>query len=89
MSEFLRIKEGNSQVSQQQNGKNESNRSNQIHGLPQLLACLHIQEGNGEEHRSEEQHRQILHRNAHNRAQRGEKPRAGFMTRFGANLYAQ
>jgi hypothetical protein len=57
MSEFLRVKQGHRQVSQQQNGKNESNRSNQIHGLPQLLARLHIEEGNGEEHRSKKQHR--------------------------------
>jgi hypothetical protein len=62
MSEFLRVKQRNSQIAQQQNGKDESNRRNQVHGLPQLLARLHIEKGNAEENHREEKHRYILHR---------------------------
>jgi hypothetical protein len=62
MSEFLRIKQRNGQVTQQKNGKDECNCRNQIHGLPQLLARLHIEKGNAEEDNREEEHRYILHR---------------------------
>jgi hypothetical protein len=62
MSEFLRIEQRNGQIAQQQNRKNECNCRNQIHGLPQLLACLHVEKGNAEENHREEEHRYILHR---------------------------
>jgi hypothetical protein len=62
MSEFLRIKQGNGQIAEQQNRKDECNCRNQIHGLPQLLACLHVEKGNAKENHREEEHRYILHR---------------------------
>jgi len=34
--------------------------------LPQLVACLHVKEGNNEKYGGEKQHQQILHCNARN-----------------------
>jgi hypothetical protein len=62
MSEFLRIEQRDGQIAQKQNRKNECNCRNQIHGLPQLLACLDVEKGNAEENHREEKHRYILHR---------------------------
>jgi hypothetical protein len=62
MSEFLREEQGNGQVTQKQNGKNEGSYSNEIHGLPQLLASFDVEKRQAEENCREEQHRHILHR---------------------------
>src|ERR1035441_1347931 len=62
--ELLRKKQGNGQVTKQENGQNQGSRGDKVdlHGLPQLLACLDVQERQGEENYRVEQHRQILHR---------------------------
>src|SRR5215469_5352523 len=64
MSEFLRIKQRNRQVSEQKNGKDQCDRGDQVHGLPQFLAGLHVEEGDGEKQRGEEQHGGVLHSGA-------------------------
>jgi hypothetical protein len=61
MSEFLRKKQGCSEVNKQQDREQESHYSYQVHGLPQLLAGLHIQKGHGKEKRGEEKHDNVLH----------------------------
>jgi hypothetical protein len=64
MSELLREKQGDGQVTKQQDGQNERNDGNDVglHGLPQLLACLDVEKRQGEENYREQQHRYILHR---------------------------
>jgi len=63
MSEFLREEQGKSQVAQKGNGQNQSNRCDDVdlHGLPQLLTRLDVEERQDEENSGEKQHRQILH----------------------------
>jgi hypothetical protein len=53
MSEFLREKKGNGQITQEQNGKNQCDCSDEIHGLPQFLASLDIEKCQAEENRRE------------------------------------
>ena len=57
-SEFLREKQGEDQVAQQQNGQNQPNSGGDIdlHGLPQLLASLDVEKRQGEENNGEQQH---------------------------------
>jgi len=66
MSEFLREEQGDDQVSKQQNGQNQGNGGDDVdlHGLPQLLACLDVEKRQGEENYREQQHRYILHRSS-------------------------
>jgi hypothetical protein len=68
MSEFLREKQGKSQVAQQSYGRNQSDHSDDVdlHGLPQLLTCLDVQKRQAEENYREQQHRQILHGRSRN-----------------------
>jgi hypothetical protein len=54
MSEFLRIQKGDGQISQEQDGKDQSDCSDDIHGLPQLLASLDIEKRQAEENRCEQ-----------------------------------
>jgi hypothetical protein len=61
MSEFLREEQGDSQVAQQKDGKDERDPGDEIHGLPQLLACLDVEKRQAEENCGEKQHRDILH----------------------------
>jgi len=51
MSELLREKQGDNQVTEQEDGQNERNDGNDVglHGLPQLLACLDVKKRQGEE----------------------------------------
>jgi hypothetical protein len=64
ISEFLREEQAEDQVSKEQNGQNQRNEGDDVglHGLPQLLACLDVEERQGEENYREQQHRYILHR---------------------------
>jgi hypothetical protein len=63
MSEFLREKQGDDQVTKQEDGQNERNDGNDVglHGLPQLLACLDVKKRQSEENYREQQHHYILH----------------------------
>jgi hypothetical protein len=63
MSEFLREKQGKSQVAQKGHRRNQSNQGDDVdlHGLPQLLTRLDVEERQAEENSREQQHRQILH----------------------------
>jgi hypothetical protein len=56
MLELLREKQGEGQVTKQQNGQNQRNYGDGIHGLPQLLACLDVEKRQGEENNGEQQH---------------------------------
>jgi hypothetical protein len=53
MSELLRIEQRGGEVNEQQDRKQESDYSHEIHGLPQLLTGLHIEKGHGEENGGE------------------------------------
>jgi hypothetical protein len=59
MSKLLREEQGESQVSQQQDGKNQGNGGDDVdlHGLPQLLAGLDVEERQDEESYREQEHR--------------------------------
>jgi hypothetical protein len=63
ISEFLREKQGNGQVTKQEYGQNQGNDGDDVglHGLPQLLACLDVEKRQAEENYREQQHRHILH----------------------------
>jgi hypothetical protein len=63
MSEFLRVQQGEGQVTQQEYGKNERDCGDHIdlHGLPQLLACLDVQECHDKKDNGKQQHHYILH----------------------------
>ncbi|MGA9585058.1 MAG: hypothetical protein WBQ95_07000, partial [Terracidiphilus sp.] len=61
MSEFLRIEQRGAEVNQQQDRKQKSDYSDEVHGLPQLLTGLYVQKGSGKENGGEEEHREILH----------------------------
>jgi hypothetical protein len=66
MSELLRIKQGDHQVTKKEDGESERNDCDEVvlHGLPQLLAGLDVEKRQGEEDRGEQQHPKILHRGA-------------------------
>jgi hypothetical protein len=61
MSEFLRIEQRCAEVNKQQDRKQQSYDCDEVHGLPQLLTGLHVEEGHGEENGGEEEHGEILH----------------------------
>ena len=63
MSEFLREEQGEGQITQQQNGKNQRDDRDEsmCMGLPQLLARLDVEKRQGEENYREQQHHHILH----------------------------
>jgi hypothetical protein len=63
MLEFLREKQGDGQVTKQQDGQNQGSNGDgvDLHGLPQLLACLDVEKRQAEENYREQQHRHILH----------------------------
>jgi hypothetical protein len=61
MLELLREKQGGDEVAEQQNRQNQRKASDDIHGLPQLLASLDVEKRQAEENYCEQQHRQILH----------------------------
>jgi hypothetical protein len=48
-------------VHQQNKGKHESDNSDPVHGLPQLLARFDVEKRHAKEDRGEKQHQQILH----------------------------
>jgi hypothetical protein len=59
MLELLREKQGESQVTQQQDRENQGNQRNQVNlhwGLPQLLAGLDVEKRQEEENYCEQQH---------------------------------
>jgi hypothetical protein len=66
MLELLREKQGESKVAEQQDGQDQRNHGDDVnmHGLPQLLAGLDVEERQGEENGREQQHRYILHRSS-------------------------
>jgi hypothetical protein len=49
ISEFLREKQREDKVTQQEDGKNECDYRDPIHGLPQLLARLDVEKRQDEE----------------------------------------
>jgi hypothetical protein len=57
MLELLREKQGGDEVAKQQNGQNQRNSSDDIHGLPQLLASLDVEKRQAKENYGEQQHR--------------------------------
>jgi hypothetical protein len=59
MSELLREEQGKSQVAQKGYGQNQSNHCDRVdlHGLPQFLARLDVEERQAEENYCEKQHR--------------------------------
>jgi hypothetical protein len=57
MLELLREKQGGDEVAEQQNRQNQRKSSDDIHGLPQLLACLDVEKRKDEENYGEKQHR--------------------------------
>jgi hypothetical protein len=61
MSELLRIEQRGCEVNQQQDRKQESYYSDEVHGLPQLLTGLDVEKGRDKENGSEKEHGQILH----------------------------
>jgi hypothetical protein len=68
MLELLRIEQGDSQVGQQEDGKDQRDYGHNVNvhgGLPQLLAGLDVEERQTEENYSEEQHRSILQQTLH------------------------
>ncbi|MGB6688778.1 MAG: hypothetical protein WBE76_13155 [Terracidiphilus sp.] len=63
MSEFLREKQRDDEIAEEQNRQYQRNRRNQIHRrLPQSLAGLDVKKRQAEENRREQQHDQVLHR---------------------------
>jgi hypothetical protein len=64
--ELLREKQGDGQVTKQQDGQNQGNDGGQVdlHGLPQLLAGLDVKKRQAEENYREQQHDSILHSNS-------------------------
>jgi hypothetical protein len=64
MSKFLREKQGEGEIPEQKDGKNEGNTGYEVdlHGLPQLLTGHDVEKRHGEENNSEQQHDDILHR---------------------------
>jgi hypothetical protein len=65
MSKLLREKQGGDEVAEQQNRQNQRKSSDDIHGLPQLLASLDVEKRQAEENYREQQHRYILHSRSH------------------------
>jgi hypothetical protein len=63
MSEFLREQQGEGEITQQQDGYGKGNHSDEVdlHGLPQLLACLDVEKRHGKENYGEQHHDEILH----------------------------
>jgi hypothetical protein len=63
ISEFLREKQRDGEINQQQNGKDESDCAHKmnVHSLPQLLAGLDVEKRHGEKNHGEQQHQRILH----------------------------
>jgi hypothetical protein len=57
ISELLRKEQGGDEVAEQQNRQNQRNSSDDIHGLPQLLASLDVEKRQAEENYGEQQHR--------------------------------
>jgi hypothetical protein len=57
MLELLREKQGGDEVAEQQHGQNQRNSSDDIHGLPQLLASLDVEKRQAKENYGEQQHR--------------------------------
>ncbi|MGA2352603.1 MAG: hypothetical protein ABSF70_19375 [Terracidiphilus sp.] len=63
MSELLREKQGDGQVTKEQDGQSQGDEGDRVdlHGLPQLLAGLDVKKRQTEENYREQQHRYILH----------------------------
>jgi hypothetical protein len=57
MLELLREKQGGDEVAEQQNRQNQRESSDDIHGLPQLLASLDVEKRQAKENYGEQQHR--------------------------------
>jgi hypothetical protein len=74
MLELLRKEQGEDQVTQQQDGKNQGDYGDDVNvhgGLPQLLAGLDVEKRQDEENYREQQHHYILHRRSHSSRRRG------------------
>jgi hypothetical protein len=63
ISEFLRKKQRDDEIDQQQNGTCERNRRDwmEVHGLPQFMTGFDVEKRQPEEDRGEQQHECILH----------------------------
>ncbi|MGD0732907.1 MAG: hypothetical protein ABR956_16705 [Terracidiphilus sp.] len=63
MLELLREEQGENQVTEEQDGQNQRNDSDEVdlHGLPQLLASLDVEKRQDEKNHGEQQHHNILH----------------------------
>jgi hypothetical protein len=67
MSEFLREKQRQEEIAEEQNRQNQRNRCDEIHReLPQLLTGPDVKKRQAKENRCEQQHDQVLHRFALN-----------------------
>jgi hypothetical protein len=65
MSEFLRVEQGRGEITEKKdrNEKRDCGDDVDLHGLPQLLACLNVEKRHGEEDGCVKEHEQILHKN--------------------------
>src|SRR5580692_1844180 len=63
ISEFLREKQRECEISQQENRKYKRDCRNpfDVHGLPQLLACLDVEKRQDEKNYGEQHHHCVLH----------------------------
>src|SRR5580698_3091610 len=63
ISEFLREEQREGEISQQENRKYQRDCRNpfDVHGLPQLLACLDVEKRQDEKNYGEQQHHCVLH----------------------------
>jgi hypothetical protein len=63
ISEFLRVKHRDCEIDQQEDGEDKTDGADdvEVHGLPQLLACLDVEKRQGEEGYGEQQHHCVLH----------------------------
>jgi hypothetical protein len=72
MLELLRIEQGDSQIGQQKDGKNQGDYGDNVNlhdGLPQLLAGLDVEKRQDEEDSGEDEHDYILHIGSHSSSQ--------------------
>jgi hypothetical protein len=63
MLKLLREQQGEGEITEQQNGKENGDHGQQwkMHGLPQLLAGFDVEEGHDEECGGEREHDGVLH----------------------------
>lgn len=61
MSKLLRVKQGDGEIDEQQDGAKKRECGDKVHGLPQLLTGPDVEKGHGEEDDGVEQHCDVLH----------------------------